>query len=103
MEPQQILVESAKAGKRIHKGADHAGEGGKIACVPHLVVLGKESAVPEAVVEDGLVRVGHPEPEVGQPQALYRAHRVSEHGQGIEAQALKYRRRLFVHIDKALH
>ena len=102
MEPQHVLIDSVQAGKHLFENPDHPDEGSEVCHVPASVITGERGAVPEPVVEDRLVRAGRPEPEIGQPQRLYRSHRVSEHDQRIELQILENRRGLSVHISEAL-
>ena len=79
MEPQQVLIDCVQAWKYFLKRVDHTHKGLEIGHVPGLVVFGKECAVTEPMVENGLIGVGRPKPEVGQPQRFYRPHRVFNH------------------------
>ena len=103
MEPQQILIDPVQAWKNPFENLNHPKKCLEIGHIPGLVVLWEKRAVPETMLKNSFIRVGRPEPEIGQPQTLDRSHRVRKHCQRIEPQMLKNHRHLFVHISKALY
>lgn len=71
MQPQQILIDLSQRGKNLHEKPDHSNKRMEIGGIPALVIFREESTVPEAVIKNGFIRMGHPKPEVGQPQFFY--------------------------------
>ena len=103
MEPQQILIHLIQAWEHLFEDTNHSDKRLEIAHIPILVVFWEKRTVPKAMIKNCLIRVGGPKPKIRKPQALDRSHRVREHNQWIELQALKNLCRLFVYIGKTFY
>ena len=83
MKPEEVLVD---LGERAELRLEHSHDldkGGEIGDVSLTVEGGEARAVPETVVEDRLVGMGHQPPEVGRPQRPDLPLRVRRHPRGV--------------------